>query len=315
MTAATRPVRADRGPDTGRIGRRRFLAISACGAALAGRRAGAAATASWRGRALGAEASITLGGTGRRRAEETFAAVTTEIDRLEDIFSLYRDGSALARLNRDGRLGAPPAELVEVLALCDALHAATGGAFDPTVQPLWRALATGAGPRPARALAGWDGVRAGPERIALARPGMALTLTGVAQGYITDRIAALMRGHGWRDVLVDAGEIAALGQNHGAPWQAGVAAPGGAVLRRLRLSDRCLAVSSTNGTLLPDGTGHILDPRPRGGGAPDPGRTVAVSAGAAALADGLSTGCALLPPAAAAAAVARFPGARLELLT
>ncbi len=294
------------------LNRRRFMAIAAAGA-IAPRGAPAATTA-WRGRALGAEASIRLGGIGHARAADTFAAITAELARLEEVFSLYRDTSALSRLNRQGHLDAPPADLVAVLRLCDDLHAASAGAFDPTIQPLWRQMAAPDCGNPqqravARKLIGWDGVGIDTGRITFARPGMEMTLNGVAQGYITDRVADLLRQHGYVNVLVDIGEISALGRNDGAPWQAQVALPGGRAVNRLTLADRCLAVSSPGGTTL-CAAGHILDPR----GDAAKRRLAAVSARTAAVADGLSTACCLLSDHNAKAAVAKFPGAHLETI-
>ena len=40
---------------------------------------------------------------------------------------------------------------------------------------------------------------------------MALTLNGIAQGYIADRVVALLRAEGLSDVLVNTGELRALG--------------------------------------------------------------------------------------------------------
>lgn len=301
------------------LNRRRFLAITASAiAAPGGLRAG---TAAWRGTALGAAASITLGGTGGAEAGQTFAAVTAELERLEQVFSLYRPESALSRLNRDGRLVAPPADLVEILALCDSLHAATGGAFDPTVQPLWLALARHRSARDNPSLeatadlVGWSGVEFERAGVALSRSGMALTLNGVAQGYIADRVAGLLRRRGLTDVLVDMGEIAALGgRPDGSPWRAAVARPDGRILRQVTLSERALATSAPRGTLLdPAGRiGHILDPRDG-----QPGgrwQLVSVSAPRAALADGLSTAFCLMPRGAIAAALRRYPEATLETL-
>lgn len=298
--------------------RRRFLTIAACGAVLP--RVGRAATVAWRGVALGAEASITLGGTGRAKASETFAAVEAELDRLENIFSLFRSNSALSRLNRDGHLVGPPDELLMVLRLCDALHRASDGAFDPTVQPLW--LAHNASIRDAddalletaRRCVGWRSVSFAKDRIEFERPGMAITLNGIAQGYITDRIADLLRDRGFLNVLVDMGEIAALGFQNGAEWSAGIATREGRILRRITIADRCLAVSATGGTMIGASprVGHILDPRP-GRSAPL-NRLAAVSAASAAIADGLSTACCLLSAPQAANAIARFPGAALETL-
>ena len=117
--------------------RRRFLAISAAAACLAGRPLAAAATplVTWRGQALGAAASITLAHPDRALAQRLLAACAAEIQRLERIFSLYRPDSAISRLNAAGRLEAPPLELVELLARCAELSALTHGTFDATVQP------------------------------------------------------------------------------------------------------------------------------------------------------------------------------------
>ena len=174
--------------------RRRFLTISAAAAALPAR-AGVPETARWRGQALGAGASMTLAGLDEAAAAPVFAAVEAELARLEKIFSLYREDSDLSRLNRTGNLTAPPLEMLEVLALSDRLNRATGGAFDPSVQPLWQALAAGRG-LDDRARAGWEHVHFDAGEVRLARPGMALTFNGIAQGYITDRIAALLAVRG-----------------------------------------------------------------------------------------------------------------------
>ena len=83
--------------------------------------------------------TITLDHTdGERIARKAFA----EVDRLEDIFSLYRANSALSRLNESGILTDPPFELLECLSLCGSVNRATGGLFDPTVQSLWHLAGT-----------------------------------------------------------------------------------------------------------------------------------------------------------------------------
>jgi len=288
--------------------RRRFLSISA--AAVARPRAAAAReTARWAGVALGARAGMTLAGITPHDARPVFARLEAEIARLERIFSLYRDDSALMRLNRAGRLPAPPPELLEVLTLADALHAASDGAFDPSVQPLWRALATGGDAAAARAATGWHDVRFDEGGVRLLRSGMALTLNGIAQGYVTDRIAALLRSQGLRDVLVDIGEVAALGRGaDGRAWRAGIATPGGRIVHRVALGDRALATSAPQGTQLAAGQGHILDPRGNG----PRHALVSVSAPRAAVADGLSTALCLVDDATGTRAVARFAGARIE---
>lgn len=289
------------------LSRRRFIAISA--AALAAAPARAQPARRWTGVALGARASITLA---HPEAERLTTASRDEIARLEAIFSLYQGGSALSRLNRDGALDAPPFELVECLGIAGLVHAATQGAFDPTVQPLWRAYAEafaagvapdGAALSVARAKVGWHGVEVAPGRIAFARPGMAITLNGIAQGYIADRVTRLLDAEGLVDILVDTGELRALGgMPGGGDWT--VHLPEG---RSAGLRDRALATSAPFGTVFDaEGrVGHILDPR-SGRPAPASGRSITITAPTAALADALSTALCVLDETEGEAALHAF---------
>ena len=291
--------------------RRRFLSISA--AALAAPSAAVAGqSARWSGIALGAPATMILAGITPLEARPVFAALEAELRRLERIFSLYRDDSALVRLNTDGRLDAPPPELLEVLALAGAIHDATGGAFDPSVQPLWQARAAGREETAAQSRVGWQSVRFDAGTVRFDRPGMALTLNGIAQGYVSDRIAGLLAARGFGGVLVDIGEVVARGRRaDGAAWRAGIADPNRRVVERVTLRDRALATSAPMGTVMPGGRGHIIDPSGRA-----PRNTlVSVSARRASVADGLSTALCLLDAGAARRAVARFAGARIEVFT
>ena len=313
--------------------RRRFIAIAAAAAGLpfAALRAGAATAPlhRWSGIALGAAAEIVLHDPDAARARRLIARCVAEIDRLEDVFSLYRPESAVSRLNRDGRLAAPPFELVALLAEARTYSERTEGAFDATVQPLWRLYAAhftraGADPRGpgeaeharARALVDYRAVEVEPAEVRFARPGMAVTLNGIAQGYITDRVAALLQDAGMSDVLLDIGEVRALGRHpDGRPWHVGLrhAAEPETVARTVTLSDRAVATSA--GIASPfDASGrhhHLFDPAT---GRPAPGAgQVSVIAPRATMADALSTALAVSSPARALAYAARFP--EIEVLT
>lgn len=274
--------------------RRRFLRIVAATAL-----APLAAWAEEARTALGAEARLSLFGppdlTARARA-----LTWAELRRIESVFSLHDPASSLARLNAAGRLENPPAELLEVLALADRLHAATAGRFDPTVQPLWLAHARGGDLAATRALIGWDRVRWDAAAVAL-DPGQQLTLNGVAQGYATDRVTALLARQGLTRALVEIGEFRALS----GPFRLGVEDPVHGRLGQVTLDGSACATSSPSALLLPDGTPHILDPRGLG----PAWSTVTVRAPTAALADGLSTALTLAPAAEARAILAAFPGA------
>lgn len=296
------------------LNRRRFLMISAALAA-----APVAAQAEpiyvWRGMAMGSAAQIRLA---HPDAQAITSRAVAEIARLEGIFSLYRADSALSQLNAAGVLDAPPFELLECLTLAGSVHHASDGRFDPTVQRLWQmqaeAAVAGQSPDPAAlrdalALTGWQGVTLDPYRITL-RAGMALTLNGIAQGYVADRVAALLREQGLDNMLIDTGEMRALGgQPDGGDWPVTLAASG----QRITLRDRALATSAPFGTVLDAAgkVGHILNPR-TGLSAPVAWQGVSVAAPTAALADALSTAaCLCSDRAEMARLVARFDGAAL----
>lgn len=310
------------------LNRRRFLTIAAtlagaaAGGVLAARRAGAAPLYRWEGVAMGTSAAITLA---HPEAARIVARAVAEIARLEAVFSLYRADSALSRLNGAGTLASPPFELLECLGLCGGVHAATGGLFDPTVQPLWRLYADsyGAGVAPdaaavaqARALVGWQGLRYGAGGVSFARPGMALTLNGVAQGYIADRIAALLAAEGLSDILVDTGEFRALGGHPGGgAWPIALDVEGTLLPDAVALRDTALASSAPLGTVFDAGAtlGHIVNPL-TGVPARAGWRLVSVTAPSAGLADALSSAFCLMDRAGIDAALARFPTARLAYL-
>ena len=290
-----------------RTTRRRLLTImgAAAGMTLAPS-LGRAATAPrwrWRGTALGAKAEIVLIHPDETVAKKLIRLATGEIERLEAIFSLHRADSELIRLNRHGRLKAPSHDMTILLASARQISELTEGAFDVTVQPLWhlyadhfaRPDADPDGPSPAaiaaaRRLVDYRAIDIEPSEIRLARPGMAITLNGIAQGYITDRVADLLRAHGIERTLIDLGEIHALGARpDGHPWQ--VAIDGREAEAPIDLVDRAIATSSPAGTAF-DRTGrfhHLFDPA-----SGQPSETATQVSVIAALADALSTALATM---------------------
>ena len=297
------------------INRRRFIAISAsvAGCSLLGQsvtEASARSTVVWRGKALGAIASLSIHHHDRATAERLVRKVVAETERLEQIFSLYRPDSSLSQLNRLGALAAPPADLVTLLERCLVAWELTDGVFDPTVQPLWKLLADHfsragadqAGPVPEEirkslSLVGFDKVVFDRNRVSFGKRGMALTLNGIAQGYITDRAVDVLRRGGIETSIVDMGEIRALGSKpDGEPWLVGVR---GAQFnqeppRSIGIVNKAVATSSGKGFAFDTAMKytHLLDPR---SGSSASGReSVTVIAPDAVSADALSTAFSLM---------------------
>lgn len=251
------------------------------------------------------------------------AAAIAEVRRLEQIFSLYRSDSALSVLNRQGALDSPPMELVRLLSEARRYSEITGGAFDVTVQPLWtlyadhfsRKNADPAGPstaavRQVLALVDYRAIELEPRRISFTRPGMAITLNGIAQGFITDRVADLLRAGGLENVLVDLGEIRASGSHpDGCPWTAGIKDPfePDRIARSVEIGNRALATSGGYGMRF-DAEGrhhHLFDPHR--GRSSDLYASVSVIAPTATEADALSTAFASLRPGELTALAGRLP--------
>jgi thiamine biosynthesis lipoprotein len=316
--------------------RRRFICIAAAAAGLelVPLRSGARAQThlvTWRGVVLGAVATMQVHHPDRAVAERLVKASIREVRRLERIFSLYGDDSRLVALNRRGVLEAPPPELVELLGESRRHAAVTGGAFDPTVQSLWalyadhfsRPDADPGGPS-ARAIeaalgkVGFAKVLVSPDRIAFLRQGMMLSLNGIAQGYITDRVVALLRANGIDHSLVNMGESRALGaRSDEQPWQVGIADPDqpNRIGETIPIVDRAVATSGGYGFRF-DAQGrfsHLFDPKT--GLSPNLYRSVTVIAPNATAADALSTAFSNMPPQDIEAALKIIGDARVHLTT
>lgn len=147
---------------------------------------------------------------------------------------------------------------------------------------------------------------------------MSITLNGIAQGYAADAAMRVMRAHGVRHALIDAGELGALGRSRGrAPWSAGIQHPrvADAFAALARLEDRCLATSGDYETAFSADYSrhHIVDPR--SGRSPGELASVSVAAPTAMLADALSTAVFVLGTERGLALLREHPGSDALLIT
>lgn len=302
---------------TGAISRRRFIRISAAAAGFGLAKAGGAAASDsdltlWRGTMLGAVATIRMFHPKKNEAERLISAACAEARRLERLFSLYLEDSDLVRLNRSGILVDPAAEFVELLDTSMRYAELTGGKFDPTVQPLWELYAShfsqpdadpsgpdGAAVTAALARVGYRRLSVSRDRIVVPK-GAALTLNGIAQGYITDKVVDLLRSQGIAHTLVDMGETRTIGPRpDGGAWEIGIADP--AIPRRTRIAvpviDRAVATSGGYGFRF-DEQGrfnHLFDPA--SGACGHLYRSVTAIAATATAADAMSTAFSVMPEA------------------
>jgi FAD:protein FMN transferase len=283
----------------------------------------------WQGEVLGALSELTLWHTDAALAQRTILRVRSEIARYERIFSLYQADSDISRLNKSGTLRQPSPELRSLIEQSQRFSLLSAGAFDISVQPLWRLyeahfwshtdiqsdLAARARDV-ARDLVDFRQIDVSAGRIALAREGMAITLNSLAQGFITDAIADLLRNEGFESAVVDLGEFRTLGRHpDGHAWRIGIrdALKSGSVARTIELDDMALAVSGGYGTTFePSGRyHHIFDPQT--GASANKLADAAVIGPRATTANGLATAICVAGEERAAVLLAACPGTRAIL--
>ena len=275
-----------------KLSRRQFI-VTAIGIGFTGGACAIVATGDatpafqWRGAALGGEARVALYGRDRDGAHQALAAVAAEIERLEAIFSLHRDHSEISRLNRSGTLAMPSRDLIDVLASALAWRRKTEGAFDPTVQALWKVAAAGGEATPDLLRRTGGPIASDASRVTLPA-GAELTLNGIAQGHIADRVTAILAAHGFTDVVIDAGELRLPGKMRRA---VGIPAAKAAV----SVAEVAIATSEPKSLVFDKTTfrHHLIDPRT--GASPRYWLSLSVFAPTAEMADALSTAFAVLP--------------------
>lgn len=255
--------------------------------------------------------------------------VLDRIDELESQLTIYRDDSAVSRLNASAHRAPVEVEpgLFGLLQRAVSIGVATGGAYDVTAGALSEAWGFFKGPRrvpdpatlaDARARTGQDHLILDPARrtVAFDRPGVVINLGSIGKGYAIDRAVEVVAAYWWpTSALVHGGRssLYALGSppgRFGGRWEIAVRNPfqPDAPLGILRLRNRGMGTSGTDFQRFEANDrvyGHILDPRT---GEPALGpASVTVLAPTAAEADALSTAFYLLGPEAAAAYVAAHP--------
>lgn len=235
-------------------------------------------------RAMACEFSVTFP-AGTRGAVERGCAALDEVDRLEQLLSVFREDSEISRLNREA--GPADREVYELLRWSARLTAATGGAFDAATGSLVELWRGGRVPPPVEIAAALE--RSGSRHVAFhdgslefLRPGIRFNLGAIGKGFAIDSALRRIRP---RCALMQGGRssIGAVGA-----WRVAVGDPPFACVR---LRNQAMGTSAT--TYQPR---HILDPRT---GRPARGVLSATAiAPTATEADALSTAFYVMGPAA-----------------
>lgn len=259
---------------------------------------------------MGTYVTLTAVDESRDRAQEAIGRAFDEMDRLIAIFSRHDPATPVAVLNDAGALTGTPPELIDVVHRSLDFHRMSGGTFDITVKPVLDLFASTVGMgRDMPAVDEIDHVlaRVGSKHIEIsgrhmrfARPGMGITLDGIAKGYIVDRTSETLTGLGIESHLINAGgDIRASGKrSDGRPWTIAVEDP--AKKRNypevIRLTNGAVATSGSYEIYYDKARvfHHVIDPR--SGASPGHNESVSVIARSVMEADALSTSVFVLEP-------------------
>jgi thiamine biosynthesis lipoprotein len=282
---------------------------------------------------FGSITTIELRDAGEEQADAALAEAAALLNQLEREWHAW-EPSDLTRINAAlaaGESARAPASVLALIARAGPLAEATDGLLDPAVGGLVAAWGFHTSsfpvhsPAPSdRTLAEWRAARPrlsdlsiDGDRLSSRNRQVQLDFGAIAEGAAAEAVIAVFRRHGIRHALVNlGGDVVALGDGDGRPWQVGIRDPFGGVLGGVALADGEGLFSTGNYNKFresPSGArwGHILDPRTghpaRGTAAavvlhPDPiladaGATalyVAGPSGFETLARRLGLGCALM---------------------
>lgn len=250
---------------------------------------------------MGTVVTLTLIGGEPPQAQAAIRVCLDRMAELEAVLSRFQPQSQLSKLNQAGFLHDAHPALVSLIRRSMELGQLTGGAFDITVLPVLSLYEAEPGTLPsprqieqALKLVDYRKLEISGQSIILQQPGMAITLDAIAKGDIVDEGVAVLKQHGFTNVLVEAaGDGMALGQRSvHSPWMIGLQNPRSAMgdlLTTFKIRNEALATSGDYWqTFTPDFiNNHILDPLT--GHSPLELASASIFAPTAALADSLAT--------------------------
>ncbi len=323
-------------PHTNRLSRRQFIHMTAIaglfaasGAGLAARLATPAVRTQETRLLLGSIANLTIISPYPDQAQAAVAATFDRMAALEDVFSRFRPHSQLSQLNSDGYIREAHPALREVLVKAVDYGYLTRGAFDVTIEPVLRlyreATKTGKLPEPsavvaAQELVDYRRIVITGDSVRLDMTGMAITLDGIAKGYIIDAGANALREFGFEQVMVELGGDLQTHNDAGSrPWQVGIQQPVPDAVAKTPLVTQVTNMAlATSGdyqyTFTPDRRlHHIIDP----GSGISPGELASTSvlARTACDADALATAVMVMGAQAGLALVEGLPDTAALVIT
>ena len=214
----------------------------------------------WEGSILNSPAKLILFTENKRLGEKVIDKVSNLAEKYDNIFNLQNDRSEIHLLNKNKSFADASDELIDVIMKSKIISKETLGSFDITVQPLWEMyynhfiLRSQTEPPSKETIkntlrkVNWKNVTVLEKDIFL-NANTSITLNGIAQGYITDKITNVLLKNGFKNNLVDFGETKVSGKfNNIRPWKIGLQGPDG-VQDVINVMNKAVATSGGYGTI------------------------------------------------------------------
>jgi thiamine biosynthesis lipoprotein len=240
--------------------------------------------------------------------------IDSRLERINRSMSIYIEDSEISRFNQKTSINKafyPSADFMNVIAVAQNLYELTGGAWDGTIKPLIDLWGFGSSVRSKKRIPDTMEIvsilsEIGFNHIEISKNGyffkkkacISIDLSSIAKGYGVDAVAALIKGSGFENFLVEiGGEVFASGfRADGKQWRVGInrpetGSPSDCVYKVITIHDKALATSGDYRNFFEmEGKrySHVIDPRT---GYPVSNGVVSVSiiADNCTLADGLAT--------------------------
>jgi thiamine biosynthesis lipoprotein len=229
-------------------------------------------------KAMGSPCEIQLFAPTNTEARRVADLVIAEVERLEALYSRYRDTSFLSAINRVGATAGSievDPETAQILNYAATCHAESDGLFDITsgiLRRAWR-FDRDEPPDPEQVeqlldRVGWHRLRWEPPVLTFTVPGMEIDFGGIVKEYAVDCAATICRNAGFPNAVINlGGDIRIAGPRaDGSAWKVGIRHPRqpGGVLQTLSIREGALASSGDyERCIVFEGVryGHILNPK------------------------------------------------------
>lgn len=186
---------------------------------------------------MGTFINMTVLHSSSREANDAIYSAYTEIHRLSSILSRHDSTSVLSELNSKGKLNSVPIELFDVLKASLYYNKITHGYFDITILPTLNLyeqnFKTTQNPpslqdvQKSMAQVGSEYIQLSSNSVSFDKANMKITLDAIAKGYIIDKAMEILKSHGIKHALINAGGDIAVhgGANENKPWKIAIQDP------------------------------------------------------------------------------------------